>query len=56
MANSAKRDPNGTWHIQYRYTDWTGKKRKSSKKGLSGFKGSTNFWWRTYGEDSRKNI
>ena len=34
MANSAKRDPNGTWHIQYRYTDWTGKKRKSSKKGF----------------------
>ncbi len=25
MASSAKRDPNGTWRIQYRYTDWTGK-------------------------------
>lgn len=34
MANTAKRDANGTWHIQYRYTDWTGKKKKSSKKGF----------------------
>ena len=34
MASSAKRDPNGTWRIQYRYTDWTGKKRKSQKRGF----------------------
>ena len=34
MANSAKRDANGTWHIQFRYTDWTGKQRKSSRKGF----------------------
>ena len=34
MANNAKRDPNGTWHIQFRYKDWTGKSRKSSRKGF----------------------
>ena len=34
MASSAKRDPNGTWRIQYRYTDWTGKKCKSQKRGF----------------------
>ena len=34
MANSAKRDSNGTWHIQFRYTDWTGVQRKSSRKGF----------------------
>lgn len=34
MANSAKKDPNGTWHIQFRYKDWTGKSRKSSRKGF----------------------
>ena len=34
MASSAKRDPNGTWRMQYRYTDWTGKKRKSQKRGF----------------------
>lgn len=34
MVNSAKRDPNGTWHIQFRYTDWTGTQRKSSRKGF----------------------
>lgn len=34
MASNAKRDPNGTWRIQYRYTDWTGKKCKSQKRGF----------------------
>ena len=34
MANSARKDPNGTWRIQYRYTDWTGKKKKSQKRGF----------------------
>lgn len=34
MTSSAKRDRNGTWRIQYRYTDWTGKKRKSQKRGF----------------------
>ena len=34
MASSAKRDPNGTWRIQFRYTDWTGKKRKSQRRGF----------------------
>lgn len=34
MSCSAKRDENGSWHIQYRWTDWTGKKRKSQKRGF----------------------
>ena len=34
MSVSAKKDPNGTWHIQYRYTDWTGEKKKSQKRGF----------------------
>ena len=34
MANSAKRDPNGTWHIQFRYKDWTGTIKKTSRKGF----------------------
>ena len=32
----AEKDPKtGKWLIQYRYTDWTGKKRKSTKRGFS---------------------
>ena len=34
MSVSAKKDPNGTWHIQYRYTDWTGTRRKTQKRGF----------------------
>ena len=34
MSCSAKKDPNGTWRIQYRWTDWTGTKRKSQKRGF----------------------
>ena len=34
MSCSAKREPNGTWHIQYRWTDWTGTKKKSQKRGF----------------------
>lgn len=34
MSCRAKRDPNGTWHIQYRWTDWTGTKKKSQKRGF----------------------
>ncbi len=34
MANSAKRDSNGTWHIQFRYKDWSGTLRKSYRKGF----------------------
>ena len=31
----AERDPNtGKWLIQYRYTDWQGKKHKSTKRGF----------------------
>jgi len=32
MANNAKRDSNGTWRIQYRYTDWNGEKKKPKKR------------------------
>ena len=34
MSCSAKRDSNGTWHIQYRWTDWMGTKKKSQKRGF----------------------
>jgi integrase len=34
MSCNAKRDPNGTWRIQYRWTDYTGKNRKSQKRGF----------------------
>lgn len=34
MSCSAKKDPNGTWRIQYRWVDWTGKRRKSQKRGF----------------------
>ena len=33
--NKAKKDPdNGTWSIQYRYTDWQGEQHKSTKRGF----------------------
>ena len=35
MSCRAKKDPNGTWHIQYRWTDWTGQKKKSQKRGFA---------------------
>ena len=34
MSCNAKKDPNGTWRIQYRWTDWTGVKKKSQKRGF----------------------
>ncbi len=34
MSCNAKKDPNGTWRIQYRWVDWTGKNRKSQKRGF----------------------
>ena len=35
MSIKAKRDPKtGTWLIQYRYTDWTGQRKKSTKRGF----------------------
>lgn len=34
MSCSAKKDANGTWHIQFRYTDWAGNKHKSQKRGF----------------------
>lgn len=35
MASSAKRDPKtGKWMIQYRFTDWRGRRKKSTKRGF----------------------
>ena len=34
MSCNAKKDPNGTWRIQYHWTDWTGTKKKSQKRGF----------------------
>lgn len=34
MSCNAKKNPNGTWRIQYRWTDWTGAKKKSQKRGF----------------------
>ncbi len=34
MSCNAKKDPNGTWWIQYRWMDWTGTKKKSQKRGF----------------------
>lgn len=34
MSCNAKKDPNGTWRIKYRWTDWTGTKKKSQKRGF----------------------
>ena len=34
MSCNAKKDTNGTWRIQYRWTDWTGAKKKSQKRGF----------------------
>lgn len=34
MSCNAKKDPNGTWRIQYRWTDWTRAKKKSQKRGF----------------------
>ena len=34
MSCNAKKDSNGTWRIQYRWTDWTGTKKKSQKRGF----------------------
>lgn len=34
MSCNAKKDPKGTWRIQYRWIDWTGTKKKSQKRGF----------------------
>ena len=35
MASSTKRDPKtGKWMIQYRFTDWRGRRKKSTKRGF----------------------
>ena len=36
MANSATKDPKtGKWLVQFRYTDWTGETKKSTKRGFT---------------------
>ena len=32
MSCNAKKEPNGTWRIRYRWTDWTDAKKKSQKR------------------------
>lgn len=35
MANSAQKDPKtGKWYVQFRYTDWTGEVKKTTKRGF----------------------
>lgn len=35
MANSAQKDPKtGKWLVQFRYTDWTGQLKKTTKRGF----------------------
>lgn len=34
MSVSAKRDANGTWRIQFRYTDWKGEVHKTQRRGF----------------------
>ena len=35
MANSAQKDPKtGKWFVQFRYTDWTGETKKTTKRGF----------------------
>lgn len=35
MANSASKDPKtGKWFVQFRYTDWTGETKKTTKRGF----------------------
>lgn len=35
MANSACKDPKtGKWYVQFRYTDWTGEIKKTTKRGF----------------------
>ena len=36
MANSATKDPKtGKWLVQFRYTDWTGQSKKTTKRGFN---------------------
>ena len=46
MSVSAKKDPNGTWHIQFRYTDWKGRRKKTQKRGFKTKKEAEE--WLTY--------
>lgn len=36
MAAKVEKDPKtGKWFIQYRYTDWQGNRKKSTKRGFA---------------------
>ena len=49
MSCNAKKDPNGTWRIQYRWTDWTGTKKKSQKRGFKTKKEAENsMYWSSF--------
>lgn len=44
----AEKDPKtGTWLIQYRYTDWQGNRKKSTKRGFS-TKREADEWLRSF--------
>lgn len=48
MANSAVKDPKtGKWLVQFRYTDWTGTSRKTTKRGFA-TKKSAEEWLRNF--------
>ena len=31
---TAYRQESGTWYVKFRYTDWTGKRRQTTKRGF----------------------
>ncbi len=48
MANSATKDPKtGKWLVQFRYTDWTGQTKKTTKRGF-GTKREAEEWLRNF--------
>lgn len=48
MANSAQRDPKtGKWLVQFRYTDWTGQSKKTTKRSF-GTKKQAEEWLRSF--------
>ncbi|MBQ3432158.1 MAG: Arm DNA-binding domain-containing protein, partial [Clostridia bacterium] len=44
---SIKKDDNGRWTVQYRYTDWQGVRRKSTKRGFK-TKHEAEDWFNNY--------
>ncbi len=56
MANSAQKDPKtGKWLVQYRFTDWTGQTRKSTKRGFDNKKQAEE-WLRNFLNTKAANV